>query len=349
MIEDYSGLRCLCECLNDEMGYNFTLCDVVYFIRHVCIAEGCHNACAHCFANAPYQIKQTDLYGYERIMNEIGRILCLNKQPLHFFHMGASTDPAYVNSFAEYLKVWMKSFPRFQQIKIFSHGWYLDIPEQRSEFSRIVQVVNEQHRDNLKFVLSFDHFSALAKKNRQQYQENFLHNLLSLTSAFGKRRVRVEVFYTPRRIHCETHLTLQYWIEEVKRGYSGSFLDMINECKSCSNEVDIDCAEVTSDILSIFSNAGFKPVDLIEMTRDCNSIFPAGRGIVFFDKCQEDKEIGLTIQKKRVLYSLEDYKYKYDGVIITPEGRVQMVNYSGYQLGKFLNNGERIIDYMSVL
>lgn len=65
----------LCKTLNKDANYNFTPYDVVYFIRHISIAIGCKNACAHCFSNSPHKVSQTSLLGFNKIINEIGYIL----------------------------------------------------------------------------------------------------------------------------------------------------------------------------------------------------------------------------------------------------------------------------------
>ena len=86
------------------------------------------------------------------------------------------------------------------------------------------------------------------------------------------------------------------------------------------------------------------------MSRDCDSIFSAGRGKQFFEGKQDSaKEKGLEIQENRVLYSLKDYSHKYDGVIINPDGTCQIVDYHGYKVGKYLNNGNPVIPYMSII
>lgn len=349
MIGSFPGLSKLCDSLEREMGYHFSIADVVYFIRHICIAEGCKNACSHCFSNAPDKVIQTDLKGYSSIMDEVGRVVASTGRPLRFFHMGASTDPAFVKGFSDYLQVWLERFPSFQPVKVFSHGWPLFDNHYSEEFDQMARLLRSCERENLRIVLSFDHFSRLARENRSLYLSNIRDNLFRLVSLLGKERVRVEVFYLPERNHCNATCTLQYWIDRVKEGYAGSFREMVSDCQSHVAPVDLECASVTVDLFTIFETAGLSPKDLIQMSRDCDSIFPSGRGNRFFGVSQDDRQHGLDIQKQKVLYALEDYKYKYDGVIIAPNGSAQMVDYWGYHLGKRLNGGNSLIDYMSCL
>jgi hypothetical protein len=127
------------------------------------------------------------------------------------------------------------------------------------------------------------------------------------------------------------------------------FQDLIKEILN-NYEDNVECSKVTLGLFNTFKSCGFKPIDIIEMTRDCESIFPAGRGSQFFkDSPDSLVDACLNIQEKRVLYSLKDYVYKYNGVIINPDGTAYMIDYHGFKVGKDLNNGMPIITYMSTL
>ena len=342
----FPGLFKLCKALDFELGYSFNVYDVVYFIRHVSIAVGCKNNCSHCFSNAPISISQTSLQGFARIIKEIGEIVAINNNSLPFFHLGASNDPAFVKNYYSYLLEWRKAMPSFQQIKVFSHGWNLRNDIQVEEFQKYLSVL-EQY-SNIKAVISFDSFSKLARANWDIYIQNISQNLNYFISSIGRERIRIEVFYTPERLSCNPKYTLEYWRELILKGNCLSIQDIIEEIDGCNE--NNDCAKVTCGLLKVFHLCGLKATDLINMSRDCESIFPAGRGKQFFNNLAQDNyQKGLEIQKKRVLYSLKDYIHKYMGVIILPDGTCQTVNYHGYKAGKILNHGQPIIQYMSLI
>lgn len=335
----------LCETLNSETSFKFTPFDVVYFIRHISIAIGCKNACAHCFSDSPFKVTQTSLSGFQRIINEIGCILKQTNERLSFFHLGASNDPASIRNYYKYLEAWRRAMPDFQTIKVFTHGWMLEDGSQTVEFDNFLRVIDRYN--NIKIVISFDEFSLLARKDWNLYVQNIAENLTRIVNVVGKSRIRVEVFYTPHRKICEPQSTLQFWRERILADKSISLNDMIENC-NVSHESYADCSRVTTGILEVFSKCKLLASDLIDMTRDCDSIFPGGRGKQFFKNLPEEySQMGLRIQEQRVLYSLKNYKHKYDGLIINPDGTCQLVDYHGYKIGKVLNNGKPIISYMN--
>ena len=345
--EKIPGLVNLCNVLNSETNYNFTPRDVIYFIRHVSIAIGCKNACSHCFSNAPLSVTQTSLQGFQKIINEIGYVLKQSNKSLSFFHLGASNDPASIKNYYKYLEVWRNSMPEYQTIKVFTHGWLLFDNFQQEEFELFLKVIKKYN--NIKVVISFDEFSLLARNNWSLYIHNIVENLSRIVSVVGKNRVRVETFYTPHRKICEPQCTLQYWREQTMLDKTISFDYMINCCNRYSNGKNT-CSKVTNGILQVFSDTNLLPSDLIDMCRDCNSIFPGGRGKRFFkDLPEEFIQMGLDVQEQNVLYSLKDYIYKYNGVIINPNGTVNLVDYYGFVLGKPLNGGKKVIPYMSTI
>ena len=336
----------LCEILNLETNYCFTPYDVIYFIRHVSIAIGCKNACTHCFSDSPLNVTQTSLLGFKKFINEIGYILKQTNKPLSFFHLGASNDPASIKKYYTYLETWRKALPDFQPIKVFTHGWMLEDGSQAIEFNNFLNVIGKYQ--NIKIVISFDEFSSLARKDWNHYVDNIAENLLRIVNAIGKDRIRVEVFYTPHRKICKPQSTLQYWRDSVLQDKSISLNEMIEYCND-QHDSFINCSKVTSGILTVFSKCKFSASDLIDMTRDCDSIFPGGRGKQFFKNLpREYKQMGLEIQEQKVLYSLKDYKYKYHGLIIYPDGTACLVDYHGFAIGKYINSGKKAIPYMSI-
>lgn len=336
----------LCETLNLETDYRFTPYDVIYFIRHVSIAIGCKNACAHCFSDSPLRVSQTSLQGFNKLINEIGYILKQTNEPLSFFHLGASNDPASIKKYYKYLETWRSAMPNFQTIKVFTHGWMLEDESQTVEFDNFLRVIDKY--ENIKIVVSFDEFSLLARRNWDLYVENIANNLTRIVNVVGKKRIRVEVFYTPHRKICKPQSTLQYWRERVLQDKSISLSGMIGLCLD-SHDPYANCLRVTSGILDVFSRCKLSASDLIDMTRDCDSIFPGGRGKQFFrDLPNEYIQMGLEIQENRVLYSLKNYKHKYNGLIINPDGTACLVDYQGFEIGKSINGGKKVIPYMSI-
>lgn len=336
----------LCETLNSETNYNFTPFDVVYFIRHVSIAIGCKNACAHCFSDSPLKVTQTSLSGFQRIINEIGYILKQTNEPLSFFHLGASNDPGSVRNYYIYLETWRRAMPDFQTIKVFTHGWMLVDGSQTVEFDNFLRVIDKY--DNIKIVISFDEFSSLARKDWSLYVKNVSENLSRIVSVVGKNRIRLEVFYTPHRKICKPQSTLQYWRNRVSFDKSITLNDMIDDCNA-NHEPYENCIRVTSGILNVFLDCNLSASDLIDMTRDCDCIFPGGRGKQFFKNFPEEYiQMGLEIQEQRVLYLLKNYMHKYNGLIINPDGTACLVDYQGFVLGKFINGGKKVIPYMTI-
>lgn len=340
------ALVSLCETLNLETNYNFTPYDVIYFIRHVSIAIGCKNACAHCFSDSPLKVSQTSLLGFTKIINEIGYILKQTNKPLSFFHLGASNDPASIKNYYKYLETWRCAMPHFQTIKVFTHGWMLEDESQTMEFDNFLRVIGKYK--NIKIVISFDEFSSLARRDWSRYIKNIAENLIRIVNVVGKNRIRVEVFYTPHRKICKPQSTLQYWRDRVSEDKTISLKEMIEYCNT-SLDPYANCSRVTSGILNVFSKCSLSSSDLIDMTRDCDSIFPGGRGKQLFKNLPEEyHQIGLEIQERKVLYSLKNYKYKYNGLIINPDGTACLVNYQGFIMGALINDGNKVIPYMSI-
>lgn len=344
--EHYIGLTQLCEALNSELGYSFTINEVVYFIRHVSVAIGCKNACSHCFSNSPLSVSQTSLSGFKIIINEIGEIVTRNNKGLSFFHLGAANDPAYIKDYYKYLLEWRDAIPNFQLIKVFTHGWNLFDTSQQIEFNKFLEVI--QKYDTIKVVISFDSFSNFARKDWDKYIYNISQNLREIVSCIGCDRIRVEVFYSPERITCNPELTLDFYRNLLINGCNLTIEDIITKIE-CAGLNDV-CSKITLGVLNVFKYCNLDAPKLISMTRDCESIFPAGRGEQYFKTASEDiRNKGLEIQENKVLYSLKDYCHKYNGVIINPDGTCQMVDYHGYKVGRILNDGKPIIPYMSLI
>lgn len=265
---------------------------------------------------------------------------------MSFFHLGASNDPASIKNYYKYLETWRKALPDFQTIKVFTHGWMLEDGDQAVEFDNFLRVIDKY--ENIKIVISFDEFSILARRNWKHYVENIAENLSRVVDVVGKNRIRVEVFYTPHRKICKPQSTLKYWRDQVQLGRSISLNEMIEYCNTSHDEYS-NCLRVTSGILKVFSKCKLSSNDLIDMARDCDSIFPGGRGKQFFKNLPpEYNQMGLEIQEQRVLYSLKDYKYKYNGLIINPDGTACFVDYHGFIIGKNINSGNKVIPYMSI-
>lgn len=345
-IKNYPGLLNLCHHINKDVQIKFSVFDVVYYIRQLSIAYGCHNACSHCFSNSPVRISQTNLDGFQRIINEIGNVIACTHKALSFFHLGASTDPATVLNYSHYLKAWCNSMPEFQPIKVFTHGWNLLNVDQEKEMMQTLDVAKQ--RQGLKFVLSFDEFSLMARNNWEEYLVNVCKNLRNIIRAEGKSKVRIEVFYRPERNKCSTKCTLQYWRDALSINNQISFDEIINQCMNHTGALDLSCRKTTIGIIKVFQMAGLKPIDLIDMSRDCNMVFYAGRAKqLYTEQFTEDIQTGIEVQKTKVLYSLKNYEYRYDGIIIYPDGSARLVDYEGFKLKKFINNGDRVIPYMT--
>lgn len=337
----------LCHHVNRTKGLYFSPLEIVYYIRHLSIADGCKNACSHCFSDSVSTITQTTLSGFQRVISEIGQAIAFTGRPLSFFHLGASTDPASVRGYAMYLQMWRSSFPEFQMIKVFSHGWDLSEKNQLTELSKTLEVARKY--GNIKFVISFDAFSRAARNNWQEYIKNVTANVRRIIDSVGKERIRIEVFYDPSRNKCNKLCTLEHWREEAKRGNRLTLNQIIDECNSVQDkDSSSTCAKVTSGLMSVFMLAGLSVSDLINMSRDCQSVFSAGRAKQYYRTESHDTiQKGLEIQREHVLYPLKDYKYGYEGLIIYPGGEARFVDYAGFHLLQKINGGKRVISCMS--
>ena len=348
--ENAINLCNLCHYVNKEPMYQFTPMNIVYFIRQLGIAHGCTNECLHCFAASPNIITQTELNGFGEVINEIGKVISLNSHPLSFFHLGASTDPACVEGYSNYLNLWIDAFPIFQNIKIFTHGWNLiNNPINHKELKDTLLTVNMSMR-KVRFVISFDCFSKLARTNWDVYIENIYRNVKEIIDQIGKDSVRIEVFYPPERMKAESITLLEYWRQFGKNSSHPTFsltesINLLNEF--CDSNI---CAKITCGVITIFNRLGLNYRDLFNMARDCEMIFNSGRGRnLFRDEDARTIEEGYKIQKRRVLYSLENYCHNYEGLIIYPDGKVQFVDYLGYKLGKWVNSGRETIHSLKLM
>lgn len=345
-VVSFPGLVELCHHVNRTKGSHFSPVEITYFIRHISIADGCNNACSHCFSNAASTITQTTLSGFQKVISEIGQVVKLTGHPLSFFHLGASTDPASVREYALYLQMWALSFPEFQTIKVFTHGWDLSDGDQLTEMVKTLKVA-EKYK-NVKFVLSFDAFSKSARSNWRKYINNVADNVRRIIDSVGKDRVRIEVFYDPYRNKCKEIYTLEYWRGETQKGKLINLKQIIDKCNSVQDNDSITCAKVTSGLISVILYAGLSVSDLANISRDCQSIFNAGRAKQFYKTESPDViQKGLEIQRERVLYSLENYKYGYEGVIVYPGGDAQLVDYEGFRLLQKINKGRKVLSCMS--
>lgn len=340
-MNDNFALTILCNFLNEEFGYSFTPESVVFFIRQLSIADGCGHSCSHCFSNSKREITQTRLDGFARIIQEIGHTLIAQQSHLDFFHLGASCDPAYIQEYHNYLKVWIDNFPNDHIIKVFSHGWDLSNSQMKDDLQNTLSEATHAQNPNVRFILSFDPFSKLARSNWSQYIENMSNNLRLIESYVGKEKVRLEVFYPPERNLVNEQQTLQYWRDCITNT-AINFEHIFPQIERFGQNA---CSRITVGALEVLQRSGFNATDIPNMVRDCNIIFPAGRGIQHFSN-PTDMKIGLNVQKSHVLYSLDNYKYKYNGVLIYPNGSARLVDYYGFRLGNWLNNGNPVIPYL---
>lgn len=337
----------LCHYVNKKGNYHFIPSEIVYFIRQLSIAHGCKNACSHCFAAAPNVIEQTQLEGFKNVINEIGSIIAQNNKALSFFHLGASTDPASVRNYAEYLKEWIAAFPKFQKIKIFTHGWSTTDQIEEDELRRTISIIQQAKRD-IRIVISFDCFSMKARTNWDDYVDNICKNVKIIIENLGSDVIRIEAFYPPARNEADSRFTLEYWRNIFKHNNQKNTLQEAMQLLS-KYEDDNQCAKVTRGVLTIFHRCGISCSEIFDKTRDCEMIFNSGRGMSLFTNSEKtviDK--GFEIQKRRVLYSLKNYCYGNQGLIIYPDGSVRMVDYEGYVLGEWINDRNPVLHCLRV-
>lgn len=346
-VEKYKGLRQLTESINRSLSCNFSIIDTVYYIRQLSIAHGCIHSCCHCFSNSPHKVDQMNLVAFKRLIQEIGDIVNITHRKLQFFHLGAATDPASVHAYHLYLDSWISSFPLWYSFRLFTHGWNMYDPDNLAELHNTL-IVLDKHKNQIdRIVVSFDDFSILARRNWEDYLYNVVNNINAILSTFSKEKIRIEVFYHPARNHANAVYTLDYWREFVKSNPNISYQSIHKTLSKASDVDDCICAKVTTGLFKVFESCGFAINDIIELSRDCNSIFPAGRGVLLFNgKYSEDKTMAINIQKERVLYPLSNYPYGYKGCIIYPHGAIRLVDYLGFNEQSFLNDGESVIDYI---
>ena len=345
-VKNFPSLTELCHHVNKVRDFHYAPYEVAYYIRQLSIADGCKNACIHCFSNSPSKVTQTSLSGFQKIISEVGEVVERTGRPLPFFHLGASTDPASVKGYSNYLRIWRASIPESQAIRVFTHGWDLTDKLQSMEFDSTLSVATMH--GSIKFVISFDTFSIFARNDWDGYLMNVALMLRRVVDAVGKSRVRMEVFYNLSRNTCKDKYTLQYWRELASREECPSINDILDICENAESSDDRTCAKVTAGMLVVFKQAGLCSSDLVDMSRDCETVFDAGRARQLYqNENQEAIQKGLDIQKKHVLYSLEGYEHKYEGVIIYPDGTARLVDYHGFNLLERLNDGKKVISCMS--
>jgi hypothetical protein len=341
------GLSLLCENLNRNNVFSFSESNVIYFIRQLSAAYGCKNACTHCFSNPSGKIEQMTIDSFERIMNEIGTILFQTQKPLSFFHLGAATDPSMIKDYSKYALIWLNAIPEVQKIKFYTHGWYLDSKKQRREFDNFLAVLDGRKRKNTKFAISFDSFSEYARRDWKSYILNAGANIAAVKTVIPVENLRVEVIYSPEWNHCKPEFKSEYFRQAIDRD-GMSYEHIKNMLQKYKSENDKSCARVTAGSFELLEAADIQITDAVKIVRDCGTIFPGGRAVNnhYRNKSKEEYAIGMETQKRNVLYSLEEYKYKYEGLVIYPSGSARFVDYQGFREGEWLNNGEQIIPYI---
>lgn len=335
-------------CLNAGIPVNNTL-DTLKIIRQLEIGFGCPNQCSSCFSSAPIKIIQMELSSFKKIMRDIGRELLKFEEKTPFFYLGAATDPRAIKCFHKYYKIQCKYSPKNQMIKTFSHGWDLHDKRERKEAQVFLKVFISQNKLKLsskqRLTLSFDQFSLLARQNWDLYLNNFIANLSLFEQLIKFKQLRIETTYVPDYLQCNPKFKFENILNKIKIHEYNSYEDIRKDiAQEVIKENDINIIKTTMGLLFVLEKSNIPFDYILNIVRDNRAIFPAGRGLSYFKgKSEAEKEACLKNQEEKVLYSLENLPLKNLGLIIKPNGCINVIDYRGYKFLFSLNSGLPVI------
>jgi hypothetical protein len=323
--------------------------EVPYFVRQIEIAHGCINFCTHCFAAPPQQIEQMDLSGFSLLAKEFGDVARIKQDEYTFLYLGATTDPAVVRNFYRYLEIWIKSLPQWHYVKVYSHGWQLWFSRQKQEYSRLLNILSKYKARIKTFGLSVDLFSLSARREWVSYLKNLAENLMGLLDALSIEQVKLQITYPLERLDADQEYCIQYYRDKTINSRDFPDDKKIDELitKGLSTKYE-EIARLTKGVFLIGDMAGLSRFQTSYISRDGGIPFASGRARTFYKKSNvHAAQQALESQQEHTLYSLKDYIFGNNGLLIMPNGSLRLVDYLGFKLGEKLKNGEVVVPYLS--
>jgi hypothetical protein len=345
--KDLPGLQSLSRALKHHTGQDVSPIDCAYIVRQLHIGTGCLHGCTHCFANPSGELEQMHFDSFARIAAEFGEACHQNQKPFPFLYLGASSDPSVIVDFARYLETWVISLPKWHSHKFFTHGWVLSNTKQRNEYSVLLEVLLRLHEHIQTFAISVDIFSHFARHNWLRYLENVSANLRGFAKVLDFSSLRLQVHYPLSRLDVVGPYTMSYWHERaLQRTEFPTTEEIFSILANPNNQEEQECCRLTAGVFRIGELAGFSPHQTALMTWDGGVPFAAGRAQPFFKyRKLEDASRALNIQRTTTLRSLAASDMGTQGLMLFPNGSARMVDYLGYRLGDWLNEGNPVIPY----
>jgi len=277
------------------------------------------------------------LDGFTRLASEFGTVAHRTGKAYEFLFLGSATDPSAVPHFATYLAIWIDALPTWSLSRLYTHGWLLDDPGQLAELDATQRVLADRVRQIEMVNVSVDSYSRLARTNPGAYAVNVAANIRRLVDAVGMQKLRLHVLYPVVRPLAAGAALLWAVKPDISVEQACSALERYSE------PADRACAELTAMVLRIGAGAGFTVEETISRSRDAGIPMAAGRGArLFRDVPENHREEGLAWYRRKALPRLDNTL----GLQIYPNGTVQVVNYDGYRIGPWLDNGAKVVQYL---
>ena len=334
-----SGLEAVANAWARLTGNEVGVDEVAYLIRQLHTTIGCHHGCTHCFASPPLRRTTMALSGFARLASEFGTVAYRTGRAYEFLFLGSATDPSAVPQFASYLEVWIDALPVWSLSRLYTHGWLLDDPRQQAELEATRRVLADRIGKVEMVNVSIDSYSRLARTNPGAYVVNVATNLRKLIEAVGMQKLRLHILYPVVRPAAATETLLWAIQPDLTMEQARNTLERF------SQPADRTCAEVTAMVLRIGAAAGFTVEQTISRSRDAGLPMAAGRGTTLFrDFPDSHREEGLAWYRRKALPRLDTTM----GLQVYPNGTVQVVDYDGYRIGPWLDNGAKVVQYLEV-
>jgi hypothetical protein len=280
------------------------------------------------------------LDGFARLAGEFGTVARRTGKAYEFLFLGSATDPSAVPHFANYLALWIDALPPWSVSRLYTHGWLLDDTGQQSELDATRRVLADRIGQIEMVNVSIDTYCRLARVNREAYVVNVAANVRKLVDAVGMQKLRLHVLYPVVRPMAADSALL--WAVQPAL----SVAEACRELERYSEPADRACTEVTAMVLHIGAAAGFTVEETISRSRDAGMPMAVGRGArLFRDVPESHREEGLAWYRRKALPRLDNTL----GLQIYPNGTVQVVDYDGYRIGPWLDNGAKLVQYLEVI
>jgi len=348
-LRPFPGLNALNDAWQRQAGEAIDPIDLAYQVRQINVAEGCLFACSHCFAAPAAKMRVMALAGFRQLAIEIGAAVAKRGDRLQFCYLGAETDLAVVPEAHRYLAAWLNALPAWQPVKIYSHGWILTVPGQQQALEDLLDVLAAQPKRLETFAISVDFYNLYAKRNRDAYAANLTAMLRRLLQRVPYDRLKLQVTYPVERVSVTGPSCAAYYSDRLKHGLAlPSWQETQRLLAAATDPAERACAELTGLVFEAAMAADL-PFDFAAaMTHDNFVPFPSGRARRFFkNRTDSERAAAYAHQQSSCLKPLQGFERQYRGFIIGAAGTVTPVENAGYRKEEPLENGRRIIPYLS--